>query len=752
MPVHWNFRDVLNLYPEDDSFSCVASDESPDVPRRCSNAVEIRDRIAAGTVLDDIDGSTSHEAIFKGLEELSWLTLCKKHQHNIAKPHPSAANDAYSDFKEVFKDRWTAIRRENSRNAVEGYRHHRMRGGLQAIADDEDEDRNSPNNPATMTQYFEEKLSQHGKRSPMATPMTDKMSSRTRDENYRRQDATGHQIRYNPIFGSTRSAARRPPIELEEENAENVPSLRVLIQSALVPSPPETPIQSMNPSIHEDEPWNSSTFDSADSVIDSYFGDRREPERTKAVPNREARFSFEPGRDECRFNTRHPSWVVRDPVSQRNGSPLQSPPLLSKSETAIPNSPPIPVKSPRRLKSSAGAPRNSNIPRNYMTPTDAPPMPCIPPMPPSPVSPDLQLSTQQTIGDTFTKDPSAPISSVSRLSTQNGYEQSTMKDTSVPVSPVSGLSTQHIYEHTSTKDTSAPVSPVSRLSTDHTYERSSIDDISPLTSRNSSIRSKTASTLPSPYQHWFQHSPSTTTTTTTAPSPQSPQQRTFLNSPATTAPSISLSSSSSTSSSKKAIPINVQLKPALPPPTSALPPIPNLHEHKRNGSKDRQQSPFHAPASVPEDNFDYFNASLHLTPYAISYSSLQPDAQTPRVSSSRPRPSLSTIHSVPTIPTIPTPNSVLRKTPKETPRRHSKRNSTATVDGFEMFGLEPKSTFSSISGDGKSDKSRSRWLIGSLSMKSKVNQSLAAKKRNTEKEKEFVKYTSVGVFGAARLA
>lgn len=80
MASNWNFRTILNLQPESDSFSCVST--KPDNSARCHNRRPLlsdMDLAKAGGLLDAMDRCESLKASYKYLNELARLTLCIIH-------------------------------------------------------------------------------------------------------------------------------------------------------------------------------------------------------------------------------------------------------------------------------------------------------------------------------------------------------------------------------------------------------------------------------------------------------------------------------------------------------------------------------------------------------------------------------------------------------------------------------------------------------------------------------------------------
>lgn len=80
MGVNWNFRAILSLHPESDSFTCVST--KPDNSTRCHNRRPLLsdiDLAKAGGILDAMDRCESLKASYGHLNELARLTLCIIH-------------------------------------------------------------------------------------------------------------------------------------------------------------------------------------------------------------------------------------------------------------------------------------------------------------------------------------------------------------------------------------------------------------------------------------------------------------------------------------------------------------------------------------------------------------------------------------------------------------------------------------------------------------------------------------------------
>lgn len=78
MTVYWNFRDILDVYPEASDFTCVGTTLEGE---RCTYNIEkYHERPAAGRILDKMDQCKSLKSSDRYLEDLAALALCS-HYH-----------------------------------------------------------------------------------------------------------------------------------------------------------------------------------------------------------------------------------------------------------------------------------------------------------------------------------------------------------------------------------------------------------------------------------------------------------------------------------------------------------------------------------------------------------------------------------------------------------------------------------------------------------------------------------------------
>ncbi|KAF4637660.1 hypothetical protein G7Y89_g420 [Cudoniella acicularis] len=361
MAIRWNFRDILNINPENDTFTCVGTTDSDSSPRRCQNPVQREDRQAASKILDGMDNSTSHDVIFKGLEELTSLTLCRDHQNSHSKHRASYAQEVHSEWKDIFRDGWTVIKRERSRKAVRSFELNRMKDTLErlrVIVDvDESENEAFESCSESGIDLIDDRIGfRKSQILSITIPTAQDSSIVEMDAHYSRRGTFGN-LPTPPIFGSTRSSQRRSPNLIVEDKFDEKAPLRVMVQSVLLPSPPETPIISRYPAIQEP----SSPLPENTPVTEPF------PRFSTSIPNSEPGFTIELG-------------------TEANNS-LQVP--SSDSEPK----PEIPPKSPRRQQSTFGQRENTHRRNksNISSSSDLPPTSAfVPCTPPSPVSPILQ--------------------------------------------------------------------------------------------------------------------------------------------------------------------------------------------------------------------------------------------------------------------------------------------------------------------------------------------------------------------------
>lgn len=83
MTTYWNFRQILNIYPESDGFTCVAArgDESTRCPNKRPLLSDL-DLAEAGKLLDSMDNCENLKASYEYLLDLAHLTLCVEHSES----------------------------------------------------------------------------------------------------------------------------------------------------------------------------------------------------------------------------------------------------------------------------------------------------------------------------------------------------------------------------------------------------------------------------------------------------------------------------------------------------------------------------------------------------------------------------------------------------------------------------------------------------------------------------------------------
>jgi hypothetical protein len=109
---HWNFRGILDLYPDSYSFTCVGRTQEG---KRCGNQIwflAAADLSKAARMLDDMDNLTSLKSSFPYLEELASLTLCKRWHHDAQTEQVSMR------WKSMIREYARDLKRERERVAA----------------------------------------------------------------------------------------------------------------------------------------------------------------------------------------------------------------------------------------------------------------------------------------------------------------------------------------------------------------------------------------------------------------------------------------------------------------------------------------------------------------------------------------------------------------------------------------------------------------------------------------------------------
>ncbi|EPE25553.1 hypothetical protein GLAREA_01465 [Glarea lozoyensis ATCC 20868] len=348
MAVTWDLRDTLNINPELDSFTCVIDQDSVDYG--CQNLVDLEDREAMVSILDAMNMSMDHATVSKHIEELASRARCKAHQDNTSDQHPSQLDCLSAEWILLFQERWLASSRENSRKAAEEFRVYEMNQTLEQIRsmiDQEEDDEESVHENA------QSQITIEIRDVPDDCPSLSSAVSPTEDTTFLRADAPiirrgtfGDEIEDNDdcfIFGQTTAMSCGSMLEADDLKSERRPSLRVIVQSFLLPSPPETPVLSEGEVKHGGAPDNTNN----DQFFRSYY-----EENTPASSTRAEKFEFTP-----------------------LAEPLQEIPQANLLFPQLETTPPIPTRSPLRSRSA-----NSTSSRLESAPF-------IPVTPPSPISP-----------------------------------------------------------------------------------------------------------------------------------------------------------------------------------------------------------------------------------------------------------------------------------------------------------------------------------------------------------------------------
>jgi len=131
MTVHYNFRNILDIDPDVESFTCVGIDESHSPPKRCQKQILIEDRKAAGRILDEMDTSSNSNKTLKSLPELVFRTLCA--ETHRSKPEFCQVGQVYTEWKDIIRDHWTLVKRDNSKRAFERWRFRKVKDTLESM-------------------------------------------------------------------------------------------------------------------------------------------------------------------------------------------------------------------------------------------------------------------------------------------------------------------------------------------------------------------------------------------------------------------------------------------------------------------------------------------------------------------------------------------------------------------------------------------------------------------------------------------
>jgi hypothetical protein len=131
MAVHYNFRNILDIDPDNEPFTCVGMDESCSTPKRCQKQIILKDRKAASRILDEMNASSNSDKTLKSLPELVFRTLCA--ETHRSKPECCQVGQVYTEWKDIIRDHWTLVRRESSKGAFERWRFRKVKGNLESM-------------------------------------------------------------------------------------------------------------------------------------------------------------------------------------------------------------------------------------------------------------------------------------------------------------------------------------------------------------------------------------------------------------------------------------------------------------------------------------------------------------------------------------------------------------------------------------------------------------------------------------------
>lgn len=151
MAAHYNFRKLLDIDPDDESFICVGIDESQIPVRRCQMQILVEDRKAASRILDEMNVSSDCDKTLKHLPELVFRTLCAGTHRS--KPECCQVGQVYTEWRDIIRDHWTLVKRESSRRAFDRWRLRKVKGSLEPVrmmVEDESENEVNSNQCATL--------------------------------------------------------------------------------------------------------------------------------------------------------------------------------------------------------------------------------------------------------------------------------------------------------------------------------------------------------------------------------------------------------------------------------------------------------------------------------------------------------------------------------------------------------------------------------------------------------------------------
>ena len=131
MAACYNFRKLLEIDPDENSFICVGIDKSHIPFKRCQKQILVEDRKAASRILDEMSASSDCDKTLKHLPELVFRSLCAgTHRSN---PECCQVGQVYTEWRDIIRDHWTLVKRESSKRAFERWRIRKVKGSLESV-------------------------------------------------------------------------------------------------------------------------------------------------------------------------------------------------------------------------------------------------------------------------------------------------------------------------------------------------------------------------------------------------------------------------------------------------------------------------------------------------------------------------------------------------------------------------------------------------------------------------------------------
>ncbi|KAG9234724.1 hypothetical protein BJ875DRAFT_295734 [Amylocarpus encephaloides] len=257
--LHWDFRNIFSIGQEGRIMTCRAKIESASGASACFNAVEEENQKAVADLLQEMNRTSSYEVISESIEQLAAKLLCKQHRDDHARTGPCQIT---SDWTQLFQQRWTAMRKEHSRKSAEIYKFDKTKETFErSMVLSEKEGLFQSNITEVYISCCE--------RLPPSTAVSPTENTLLVVPPLIRRDTFGNDteetVDANGLpFSRTTSTSPKP---LMDSKIDRRPSLRILVQSVLLPSPPETPVLSRSPIMHE----GAADFMSTDSFLKGYY-------------------------------------------------------------------------------------------------------------------------------------------------------------------------------------------------------------------------------------------------------------------------------------------------------------------------------------------------------------------------------------------------------------------------------------------------------------------------------------------------